>query len=197
MAECWSCGAERGSATFCTSCHLIQPPSDKVDDFAALGLERKMGIDRKALDKAFREVSKAVHPDRFAKDQAQQRRYALGHTERVNQAYKRLKDRYGRAEALLELQGAVVAEGSDRTEDQALLLEMLEQQEAVASITDWDALSELKAGVKRRSESLLSVAERFFDEGQGQLEQVQEALAEGRYVRRMLQQIQRKEEELS
>lgn len=154
-----------------------------------------MGLERSALDRAFRERSKQVHPDRFPKD-APERRLALAHTERVNQAYKALKDARLRAEHLLELSGAVVAGETERTEDPEFLMAMLEKQEAVEA-ADEDRLEELADEAKRRRGTLLGRAEAFFDQGQGDVDEVKRALVELRYVRRLLERIEARFEELN
>ena len=196
MADCWSCGAERGDAVFCGSCGLIQPLSPKLDDFTALGLPRKMALERRRVDKAFREASKQVHPDRFPKTEPEQRKLALAHTEKVNEAYKRLKDPRTRGEYLLELAGEQVASETERTEDPAFLMTMLEKQEAVQFESDPDQLAEMKADTVARYDGLLTVVGRYFDHGEGDLAEVRAALAELRYLHRMLDQIGRREEEL-
>lgn len=196
MADCWSCGAERGDAVFCGSCGVIQPLSKKLDDFAALGLPKKMALERRRIDKAFREASKKVHPDVFSKDTPEQRKLALAHTEKVNEAYRRLKDPRTRAEYLLALEGEDVASETERTEDPEFLMTMLERQEAVQFETDPEQLAETKADTVARVDGLLMICGQYFDEGQGDQGGVRAALVELRYLRRMLDQIKLKEEEL-
>lgn len=196
MADCWSCGAERGESIFCGTCGLIQPVAPHLDYFAALGLERHMRLERAALDRAFREASKKVHPDRFPREEAAQRKLALAHTELVNQAYRTLKDPRSRGEYLLSLAGAEVAAETERTEDPAFLMEMLEKQEAVESARDADTVDGLKIEARARYEALLDRVARYFDEGEGSLEGARAALVELRFVRRMLDQIALVEQEL-
>ena len=196
MAECWSCGAERGSAKFCNVCQVIQPVSAKVDFFEALELKQSMRLSRGEIDKAFREISKLVHPDRFAKDETPQRKLALQHSERVNQAYKVIKNDQTRAEHLLELRGVEVAAQTERTEDKAFLLELLEKQEMIEEIKDLDQLTEQKDTSKKRHKALIKRLEQIFDEEQGSLDEARSSLIELRYIRRMLQLIESKEEEL-
>lgn len=196
MADCWSCGAERGEAAFCTTCGRIQPLSGRLDDFSRLGLPRTMRLDRAVLDRAFREASKLVHPDRFPRERPEERRLALAHTEKVNEAYKRLKDPRIRAEYLLSLDGVDVAEETERTEDPAFLLAMLEKQEEVEAAPDEARIADLKAETRARYDHLLKLAERYFDDGEGDRDGVRAALSELRYLRRLLDQIALREEEL-
>ena len=196
MADCWSCGAERGRAVLCTSCGLIQPVPEGLDYFRALELERRMRLGRDELDRAFRVASKKVHPDRFPRTEPKQRKLALAHTELVNEAYQTLKDPQRRAEYLLELEGLEVASEVERTEDPAFLLALLEKQEAVQMAAEDAELQIIKAETKARSDALFASLEGYFEEGEGEQQQARKALIELRYLRRMLEQISAKEEEL-
>lgn len=196
MAECWSCGAEFGIAPFCGTCGAIQPVSDKLDFFSALGLEPKMTLERASLDRAFREASKKVHPDRFPREEPALRRLALAHTERVNEAYRTLKEPQKRAEYLLRLEGSEVAGETDRTDDPSLLMEMLEKQEKVQFARDPEVVAEMKAETKARYDGLMAIVADYFDNRTGDLASTRATLGELRYHRRMLDQIAQKEEEL-
>src|SRR3989449_6996564 len=46
----------------------------------------------RSLDERFRALARKLHPDRFARATAQERRYSLEQTTRLNDAYKTLKD---------------------------------------------------------------------------------------------------------
>lgn len=197
MAECWSCGAERGEARFCTTCSKIQPVSKKTSLFDALELTPAMGVERAAIDKAFREVSRDVHPDRFGRDSAVERRLALEHTTRVNEAYRTLKDPQGRAEYLMATEGVAVAQETDRTADPALLMEMMELQEKIDGLSDEDDAEEMLGQAKQRKKKLLSVATTYFDERQGARDEVVSALDELRYVRRLIERIELRLEEMN
>ena len=194
--DCWSCGAERGEAAFCTSCSLIQPVSPRLGYFEALGLEPSMQVDRKALDAAFREVSKKVHPDRFPRDEPEQRKMALAHTEIVNQGYRALKDPLKRAEYLLERRGVSLSGEHDKVEDPMFLMTMLEKQEALEETTDPDAVQSAKAETKARQKKLLALLAGWHDRAEGTDAEARAALIELRYLARMLELVGRKEEEL-
>lgn len=196
MAECWSCGAERGDASFCTSCKKIQPVPKKESLFDALGLEPKMALDRSDLEKRFRERSKDVHPDRFGKTSAVERRLALEHTTRVNDAYRVLRDPRTRAEYLLELDGLKVGGEEERSDDPELLMLMMELQEKTASSDDEEELEKLLDDVTSRRRALLEKVEAYFDRKEGRREDVKKALDELRFVRRLEERIEHRLEEV-
>ncbi len=155
-----------------------------------------MALDRRALDRAFREISRKVHPDRFPREAKEERRYALAHTERVNAAYQQIKEPARRAEHLLELRGEAPVGEMERTSDPDFLLEMLERQEEVAAAPDSERLAELEARAKARRRALLERLEAVLDRGEGGLEQAREAVLELRYMGRLLQSIAARREDL-
>ena len=92
--------------------------------FELFGLPQRFRFDPALLDRAYRDLQLAVHPDRFATGDDAQRRVALQSSARVNEAYRALKDPVRRAQYLLTLHG-VDAVGETDTQ---LPFEFLEQQ---------------------------------------------------------------------
>src|SRR5256885_2012157 len=107
-STCWSCGAPGTAAEpLCPSCGKVQPPppaGTRPDKFTTLGFEPSLD-EHEGLDERFRALARKLHPDRFARATAQERRYSLEQTTRLNDAYKTLKDSVRRAEHLLQLRG--------------------------------------------------------------------------------------------
>jgi molecular chaperone HscB len=116
---CWSCEKEGGKGPFCVSCKAILPPDAADDRFAVLGLARKFEVDLAAAESAYKDLSRQLHPDRFAKADPRARRAALGRTVELNDAWRTVKDPIKRAEYLLELAGFGLA-GDDRQSESAL-----------------------------------------------------------------------------
>ena len=196
MADCWSCGAEVATDILCRTCGALQPLGDR-DHFMLLGLPRRWAQAPGDIDRAFREISKKVHPDRFGRDaSAIERRLAVEATARVNEAYRALKDPQSRAEYLLSREGITVGDELARTHDPAFLLEMMEQQEAVDEATTSDALESQRANIVTRQRSLMDALGRYFDHGDGEQTAAAAALNELRYLRRLLDRIDAKLEEI-
>ena len=106
------------------------------DHFALFGLERAFDLDVAALEKAFLENSRKLHPDKQLTVQSEEplprrQQRALALSAAMNQAYAILKDRTKRAEYLLKLLGGKTAD-QDRRTPPGLLEEMLEKRELVA-----------------------------------------------------------------
>ena len=92
--------------------------------FELFGLPVRYAIDADALEVAFRELQRSVHPDRHAASDDASRRLSLQAAARVNEAYRTLADPVERARYLLSLAG-VEAFGET---DTALAFDFLERQ---------------------------------------------------------------------
>ena len=110
---CWSCEKEGGKGPFCAACKAILPPDAADDRFVVLGLPRKFEIDLAAAETAYKDLSRQLHPDRFAKADPRARKAALARTVEINDAWRTVKDPVKRAEYLLELSGFGLG-GDDR-----------------------------------------------------------------------------------
>ena len=139
---CWSCEKEGGAGPFCVACKAILPPDGAIDRFAVLGLPRKFEIDLGAAETAYKELSRQLHPDRFAKADPRARKAALARTVEINDAWRTVKDPVRRADYLLELAGFGLA-GDDQKGGQtattkkvaappAFLIEILELRDELA-----------------------------------------------------------------
>lgn len=142
MPVCWSCSQEAGDDAFCAACDTIQPARPK-DHFAVMGVSRQYHLDETALEKRFRDLSRRLHPDRFARAPARERRFSLEQSTRLNEAYKTLRDPVRRAEYVLRLEGFELAseEGSSASRQMPLEFyeEVMEDREALALAKEADA----------------------------------------------------------
>ena len=87
-------------AAVCVSCGTIQPPHPTPDLFSLLSLPRSFFIEEEEINKAHRELSRQVHPDRFTHKSAVERRMSLQWTASVNEARRVLKEPLLRARYL-------------------------------------------------------------------------------------------------
>jgi molecular chaperone HscB len=166
---CWSCKAEVAEGTvFCPACRKIQPVGRNEDHFSLFGLSREYALEVGELERRFRERSRQLHPDRFARAEPRERRLSLERATRLNDAYRTLKDWRLRAGFLLRLAGSdVFAEGRTYA-DPDFLEEQLEWREALAlAQADGDEarLRGIGEAARERLRGLEDqVAERFADE---------------------------------
>ncbi len=163
---CWHCRSDAPEgAIFCPACRKIQPVGRKEDYFSLLGLERSYDLDPAALDRSFRDLSRQLHPDRFARAEPRERRLSLERATRLNDAARYLRDWRLRAAYLLRLAGTDVF-GEGRTfADPEFLEEQLEWREALAlAQADGDRarLAALAADARERLGGLEAEVARFF-----------------------------------
>ncbi len=89
-----------------------------ADYFMVFSLPRLLGLDPKALERNFYRLSRAVHPDRFARASPEKQQWSLEQTSLLNDAYRALKHPLSRVEYLLRLEGVTIP-GEDSAERSA------------------------------------------------------------------------------
>jgi len=148
--SCWSCrGPVAGRAAFCATCGAVQPPG-AADPFDRLGFAHEFTIDLAALDRAYFDLQRRLHPDRFAGKSAREKALSQQQAASVNDAYQALKDPLARAAALLRHAGRPFdLHGQGTVADPTLLLEAMEMREALAEAESPDAA----LAVSRRAEN--------------------------------------------
>lgn len=168
-----------------------------MDPFATLGAPRRFDLDLSALEKTHRELSRALHPDKFAQSSASERRSALEKAAAVNEAWRTLRDPIKRAEALFRAAGVVVGDGNEPKASPAFLMDVLEQREALAEARgkkDLAAVAKLGDAMRARSEA----AEKRLAEGFAAGEDAKgllPLLGELRFFKRFLDEVEAIEEE--
>ncbi len=100
-----------------------------MDPFAVLGLPRRFTLDMKQAEARHLELSKTLHPDRYAAAAPNERRMALSRAVEVNEAWRALRDPIKRAEAILTLAGKQVGETREPKPAPAFLMEVMEARE--------------------------------------------------------------------
>lgn len=160
-----------------------------MDPFATLGFERRYNLDKSLLDRRYRELQQALHPDKHASAPASERALTLRKAIEVNEAYRVLRDDQKRGEALLVALGRAL---SDQQADPELLMEMMELREALSearAADDHGQVSRLAAEVSEKaaatSGELVEVFARLESKlDEAQLSAAQALLSRLRYYRR-------------
>ena len=184
---CWKCHQAVGGPV-CASCDALQPPPPRPDRFAVLGLKPTWRLERRDLDRAWRTLSRVVHPDRFSGRRAVERRMALQWTATINDARRVLRDPVSRAWYL--------ATGADRppekggpTPDPDFLEEMFDLRMAASDGEDPEVLARAQA----MRADLLAELDTLFDTweaGEGDLAPAADRLARLKYVDSLLRELQ-------
>jgi len=144
----------------------VASPSTSSDLFSLLGLKPSYEIDSAALEKAYFERSKELHPDRHASAPAGERVAVLTKARALNDAYQTLKKPVPRAEYLLARAGYTI--GDNERLDPELLMEFLEQREELAAARQAGRSAEVTAlqgaMAKRRKEIVAQLSALFASE---------------------------------
>ena len=136
--------------------------------FEILGLRSEFRVDADALERAYRELQRSVHPDRFASAGDARKRLALQASARANEAYRTLRDPVARAEYLLSLRGVATNVETDTRLPVAFLTRQLERREAAEEARDARddaALAALVDDVRRDAAAIAEEVARLFDAG--------------------------------
>lgn len=102
--------------------------------FSLLNLTPVFSLDLDVLEKAWREVSARVHPDRFATASAAEKRVAMQWASRINQAYDVLRKPVKRAAYLCELAGYSVDAENNTRMDTAFLMKQMQWREELEEV---------------------------------------------------------------
>lgn len=103
-----------------------------MDPFETLGLPRRFDVDSSELEQHYRDLQRALHPDKFTQASSSERRMRLEQAMRVNEAYRVLRDPIARAEALLRF-GASGPDEKSKAADPGFLMWMMEARELLAA----------------------------------------------------------------
>jgi molecular chaperone HscB len=204
--RCWNCQSEMAAAEVCPACGKVQPVAPGTTLFDVLGLRRGVDVDRPELERAYRERSLRLHPDRAGKDDPRERRLALERTALLNEAYKTLRTPEPRAFYLLKLHGMDLLKDEARavTVPPNVLEEVLELREQLDSAReagDDEQVSALSDRVRVQSAAALSSAQsalrRLERDGKdgGARDEAAQALARLRYHHRFLEAAESSDEE--
>jgi molecular chaperone HscB len=200
---CWSCEKNAGDGLTCPSCGAIQPPDLKADHFEVFGIERRYPLDLADLERRYKDMTKVLHPDRYARADERARRASLKRSMQLNEAWRTLKDPVRRAEYLLSLSGVEVGaeDGTSKRVDgqkvrlpvaPALLMEVMELREGLAEARaagDHGRVAALAATVRGRREAALRAVASVFTQRAPDLEAIARDLVAVRYYDRFLDEV--------
>ncbi len=198
---CWSCQKAAGDGLLCVACNAVQPPDPKTDYFRVLGVPQAFAVDMSDLERRYKETTKILHPDRFARADPTARRASLERSIQLNEAWRTLKDPVRRAEYLLSLHGVEVGEraGGGRPDQsgaqvtvpvpQSLLMEVLDLRETLAEAQakkDSRAIDALLAKVSGRVATVMDEVAKALAASPADLGAAAARLVMVRYYRRFL-----------
>jgi molecular chaperone HscB len=129
MIRCPSCASQAEPRLYCSGCGAPLPI--ELDCFAAFGIPRRLTLDSQQLEQTYHELSRRVHPDRFATRPATVRDASLRATALLTRSYRTLRDPISRGRYWLELNGEKLAENNKQVPPRMaeLVFEVQEQLE--------------------------------------------------------------------
>ncbi|MEI6737479.1 MAG: Fe-S protein assembly co-chaperone HscB [Pseudomonadota bacterium] len=110
---------------------LAMNPDFTKTHFALFGLTQSFAMDVAALDNAYRDVQREVHPDRFANAPDVEKRLAAQWATQANEAYRTLKSPLNRGRYLLRINGIDTEEERNTAMPLKFLTQQMEWREAV------------------------------------------------------------------
>lgn len=105
-----------------------------TDYFSLFGLPRSFDLDSVELERAWKKVALAVHPDKFATASAAEKRVAMQWSTRANEAYTVLRQPLARARYLCELAGIDLEIETNTAMSSEFLLQQMEWHELLDDI---------------------------------------------------------------
>jgi molecular chaperone HscB len=139
------------------------------DHFSLMGLPLKYALDADALERAWRALQAAVHPDRFASATPSQQRLALQYSTAINEAHDTLKDPMRRAAYLCELNGVAIDAERNTAMPADFLVQQMEWRESLddaVAARNADAIGQLQEEVQSAVAETELLVEHLLDRAQ-------------------------------
>ena len=194
--KCTACHQPMRSPVFCHNCRAINPVQPGTDYFAIFSLPRRYELDGQELHKRFLNLSRDIHPDRFATSAQETVNVTMRLAAQINDAYDVLKSPVLRAEYLLQQAG-----GKRASEDKSVpgdmlgeVMELREQIEEAKVVGDEQALQEIRrrvADMQREVHlTIAALAERIADQPEPEhLDRLRAHLNAIKYVHNLQEQL--------
>lgn len=173
-------------------------PSAAKNHFELFELPVTFDVDQEALSLRYRELQRAVHPDRFANASDQEKRLSVQQAALINEAYQTLKTPLARARYLLQVNG-IELDDSDTSMAPAFLMEQMELREALAAVRDKEdpfaELNRLRDQIEATERELVESLRQLFEQGT-ELEQGKDLVRRMQFIQRLLGEVDELEEAL-
>ncbi|MEN8168857.1 MAG: Fe-S protein assembly co-chaperone HscB [Pseudomonadota bacterium] len=172
----------------------------KQNHFELFGLQPGFELDIDNIAERYRDLQRAVHPDRFANASDQERRLSVQQAAQINEAYQVLKSPLSRARYLLELQG-ILLDDNDTAMDPMFLMEQMELRESLAAVQEqgdpFTALMTLRDTIDAKDRAFVtSLGEAFASGEKAALEGARDTVRKLQFMERLLSEVEELEDEL-
>lgn len=172
-----------------------------ADYFEVFGIGRGLNLDPAVLQRKFYELSRQLHPDKFAAASPEQQQYALDATAQLNDAWRVLRDPVKRAEYVLKLEGFDVGEQRSNNVPPELLEEVFELNMMLEELREGDESN--RPGLEQERERFTKMLastdadlHREFarydkERGGSALEGIRAVLNRRRYIQNLVREVER------
>jgi molecular chaperone HscB len=161
MVQCPSCARLQEPRIVCADCGA--PLAARLDLFAALGMPRQLAIETDSLERAYHDLGRRIHPDRFAASPAKVRDASMRATALLTRAYRTLRDPVSRGLYWLELNGHKLAENNKQVpaELAELVFEVQEELSGLRAAREGGEKSAMRGQVEERRAALRRMMDEF------------------------------------
>ncbi len=165
--------------------------------FALFDLQPSFRLDLDQLATRYRELARAVHPDRFADADAREQRVALEQSAGLNEAYQTLKSAPKRARYLLAIGGHEVPQEVTVHDPEFLMQQMQwrEELEDLQDSADLEGVAQFKRRVKAAQEQLNESFASCWDDA-AQREQAERLMRRMQFLDKLSYEVRQLEERL-
>ncbi len=173
-------------------------PSNYYDFF---GLEHKLDLDLRDLEKRFYSLSRQHHPDHYTLKSREEQQHALDATAILNDAYRTLREPLARAEYLLKENGFDIGEQGSKNVPPELLEEVFELNMALEELRSGDdaarpALEEARTkfmGMRDAIDTELTEKFQEYDRSRNRaaLSDIRGILNRRRYIRNLVNEVEK------
>ena len=169
--------------------------------FELFGIAEGFEIDLEVLSAHYRDLQRALHPDKFASAPEQERRLSMQQATHVNTAFQTLKDPLSRARYLLSLRGVDDQQEQATIRDLDFLEEQMELRETLGGIRNssdpqGELLRFLTLLDNKSKTYFAALAQQLANDSESALTSAKSLLDELQFIRRLQQDAEILEEEL-
>ena len=168
--------------------------------FELFGLPVSFEVDTQQLSERYRDLQRAVHPDKFANASDRERRMAVEKAAQINEAFQTLKTPMNRARYMLELRGVDFDTERDTHLDPMFLMEQMELREALGEVKSAAdpvaALGKSMDDIRKRHKAMINeLADILGDESK--TDEGKQAVQKLQFLNKLQQEAEAIEEELA
>ena len=173
-------------------------PTHAKNYFELFDIPVSFEVDQETLSLRYRDLQRAVHPDRYANASEQEKRLSVQQAALINEAFQALKSPLPRARYLLEING-ITLDDNDTRMDPMFLMEQMELREDLAAVRSkvdpFGELNALRDRIESKERELVESLQSLFNDGDD-LERGKDLVRRMQFMQRLLSEVDELEDDL-